>query len=491
MTKKERINEWMMNKIIRFVIRYLKRNPERNIKTAMNLLYQTSRFLPITKIQKTQIRQIKHLVDEKRPGAQLIINLFRDTSLDTLLKLGTNFIVNAVGLGIPRQRALTKELGINIPWFYLIDPTEKCNYHCKGCWAGAYGKIEMEPELFDRIMKEGKEMGIYYVVISGGEPTIWPHLIEMVKKHKDIAFMMFTNGSMIASKKYAKRVAEAGNIIPCFSVEGFKEKTDERRGKGAWERVMKAMDNMKELGVPFGYSITQTHQNIQEVMSDEFVDFMVREGAKIAWYFQYIPIGDTPDLSMMLTPEERLYSYHRIHKIRATKPLFAADFWNDGPYTGGCLAGGRRYLHITADGGIEPCAFIHLSQGNIKDMSLLDTLQLPFFKEIQKLQPYSDNLLNVCLLVDHPDYFRKIASLPGVRNTDGTVRNMSKEVGKHLDELSKKWEKLSRPVFEKDFPEIARKTREYKKKKEEMLKQQKDVEQFSISESDSELKNKK
>jgi hypothetical protein len=184
----------------------------------------------------------------------------------------------------------------------------------------------------------------------------------------------------------------------------------------------------------------------------------------------------------MLTPEQRLYSYHRIHEIRANKPLFAADFWNDGPYTGGCLAGGRRYLHITADGSIEPCAFIHLAQGNINEISLKEALQLPFFKEIQKLQPYSDNLLRPCMIVDNPDVFRKIGSLPGVRSTDGTLENMYKEVGKHLDELSKKWEEVSRPVFERDYPDVAKKVREYKKKKEEIIaKANGNIEQFYVS----------
>jgi len=331
----------------------------------------------------------------------------------------------------------------------------------------------MSAETFDRIMRQAKELGIYYIVVSGGEPTLWPHLFEMFQKHNDMAFMMYTNGSLF-TKEFVKKLAAVGNVIPCFSVEGFEEKTDARRGMGAWNKVMKAMDNMKEAGIPFGYSITQTHNNIEEVMSDEFVKFMIDKGAKIAWYFQYIPIGRTPDLSMMLSPEQRMLSYYLIHYIRGHFPIFAADFWNDGPYTGGCLAGGRRYLHITANGGIEPCAFIHLSQGNIKDMSLEEALRLPFFTEIQKLQPYSDNLLSPCLLVDHPDYFRKIASLPGVESTNGTVENMKKEVGKYLDKLSKEWKELSDPIFEKDFPNIERKTKEYKEKKEKLLKRYKD-----------------
>jgi len=451
----------------------LQEDPEEHLISVANRLYRLAQRLSFIPLFKNQLTAIKNVAENDTAGRRLIINLLKDTNPKIAKKIVHNFIVNAAWVGIPQQRSYAKKTGINIPWFLLIDPTERCNYQCKGCWAGAYGKIDMPAELFDRIITEAKEMGIYYMVISGGEPTLWKPLIPMMKKHSDVAFMMYTNGSMF-SKKFSKQVAEVGNLIPCFSVEGFKEKTDERRGKGAWDRVMKAMDNMKELGVPFGYSITQISSNIEEVVSDEFVDFMINKGAKIAWYFQYIPIGDTPDIDIMLSPEQRMLSYKKIHKIRATKPLFAADFWNDGPYTGGCLAGGRRYFHITADGGIEPCAFIHLTQGNIKNMSLKEALQLPFFKEIQKMQPYSSNLLRPCLLVDNPDCFRKIASMPGVKPTDGTVRNMSKEVGKHLDELSKEWKNLSDPVFEKDFPELQRKTQEYKGKKKKLLKKYND-----------------
>lgn len=474
------IKERTIKLLLTQTVRYLQKDPQKNIKKIVGNLTALNKLLPLP-LFKEQLAGIKKLVEADRPGIHLVYRLLEDTRPDIAQRLAQNFLINAVWKGIPLQRYYSKKLQVNIPWFLLIDPTARCNYHCKGCWAGAYGRIDMPPELFDRILTEAKELGIYFIVVSGGEPTIYPHLIDTFKKHPDVAFMMYTNGSIIAQKDYAKKIAEVGNAVPCFSVEGFEEKTDERRGPGAWDRVMRAMNNMKELGVPFGYSVTETRYNVAEVLGNEFVDFMVEKGAKIAWYFQYIPIGDKPYLDMMLSPEQRLYSLDRIHYIRSHDPLFAADFWNDGPYTGGCLAGGRRYLHITADGGIEPCAFIHLSQGNIKNMSLKEALQLPFFKEIQKLQPYSDNLLAPCLLVDHPDYFRKIASMPGVRATNGTVANMSKEVGRYLDELSKKWDKLSRPVFEKDFPEVAKKVKEYNKKKEEFLKKGGDIGQFYVS----------
>ncbi|PMP82838.1 MAG: radical SAM protein [Caldisericum exile] len=467
----EEIKRRALSRTIEWFIGYVYKNPEENLKRGFETLYRLSNTLHFDQLFKDQIKNVLDVISSDTPTKQYVVNLFKDTRKDVLQKIAVNFIVNAGWYGVPKQRNITVKEGFKVPWFMLVDPTERCNYNCIGCWAGSYDRAhELSFERFDRLMNEAKELGIYFIVVSGGEPTIYPHLIDIFKKHNDMAFMFYTNGSLI-TEKYAERLAEVGNAVPCISVEGFKEKTDWRRGEGAWDRVIKAMDNLKKVKVPFGYSVTETSKNIEEVLSDEFVDFMIDKGAKIAWYFQYIPTGKDPDITLMLTPEQRLYSYKRIHEIRATKPLFAADFWNDGPYTGGCLAGGRRYLHITADGGIEPCAFIHLAQGNINEISLKEALQLPFFKEIQKLQPYSDNLLRPCMLVDNPQVFRKIGSLPGVRSTDGTLENMYKDVGKHLDELSKKWEEISRPVFEHDHPEVAKRIREYKQRKEKVLKE--------------------
>ncbi|MGB9833299.1 MAG: radical SAM protein, partial [Caldisericum exile] len=421
-----------LTKTVEWAIGYLEKDPERNVKKVVEILYNASNTFNLPPVFKDQLKGVKTLVDNNRPGAQLLINLLKDTNPEVAKKLAVNFIVNAAWWGVPIQRETTKKEGFNVPWFMLVDPTERCNYNCIGCWAGSYDRAhELSFERFDRLMNEAKELGIYFIVVSGGEPTIYPHLIDIFKKHNDMTFMFYTNGSLI-TEKYAERLAEVGNAVPCISVEGFKEKTDWRRGEGAWDRVIKAMDNLKKVKVPFGYSVTETSKNIEEVLSDEFVDFMIDKGAKIAWYFQYIPTGKDPDITLMLTPEQRLKSYKRINEIRSTKPLFAADFWNDGIYTDGCIAGGRSYIHITADGGIEPCAFIHLAQGNINEISLKEALQLPFFKEIQKLQPYSDNLLRPCMIVDNPQIFRKIGSLPGVRSTDGTLENMYKGVGKYL-----------------------------------------------------------
>lgn len=67
-----------------------------------------------------------------------------------------------------------------------------------------------------------------------------------------------------------------------------------------------------------------------------------------------------PHRSFFLRQSSVLVIYEKIRKYRATKPLFAMDFQNEAEYVGGCIAGGRRYLHINANGDIDPCVFYPL-----------------------------------------------------------------------------------------------------------------------------------
>jgi len=46
----------------------------------------------------------------------------------------------------------------------------------------------------------------------------------------------------------AQGLAELGNVLPCISVEGFEKETDTRRGNGHFEKVVTAMDNLRDGG---------------------------------------------------------------------------------------------------------------------------------------------------------------------------------------------------------------------------------------------------
>jgi len=239
----------------------------------------------------------------------------------------------------------------------------------------------------------------------------------LCEAHQDCFFFSFTNGTLV-DDELCEEMRRVGNFSLAFSIEGDEEATDMRRGKGTYRKVIEAMDRMRAHKLLFGYSTCYHRYNTESVGSDEFVDDMIARGCRYAWNFTYMPIGKDARTDMLVTPEQRAYMYRRIREIRMTKPLFAMDFWNDGEYTDGCIAGGRRFLHINAAGDVEPCAFIHYSNVNIHDVSLLEALRSPLFMAYRRNQPFNNNHLRPCPLLDNPDALAAMVKESGAKSTD-------------------------------------------------------------------------
>jgi MoaA/NifB/PqqE/SkfB family radical SAM enzyme len=149
-------------------------------------------------------------------------------------------------IGTPRQRAIREKEGCSIPWAILMDPTSACNLHCIGCWAADYGnKLNMSLEQLDGIIRQGKELGVYFFIYSGGEPLMRKKdIITLCAKHPDCIFLAFTNGTLI-DDAFADDMLRVKNFIPAISVEGFEEATDSRRGEGTYAKVVRPWRALK------------------------------------------------------------------------------------------------------------------------------------------------------------------------------------------------------------------------------------------------------
>lgn len=303
--------------------------------------------------------------------------------------------------------SLLKERGISSPTAILISPSMRCNLRCVGCYASEYDNEEdLTEDEVESIINQGEEIGSRVYVMLGGEPFVWQPLLDVAARHPQSVFLVFTNATMI-NDRVADRIVEVGNVCPTISIEGSRESTDARRGAGTYDRIMAVMDRLRERGILFAISCTATSKNIEEITSEEFADLMVEKGAFYGWYFLYMPVGRAPDLSLMPSAEQRLQLHRGVMHIRNTRPLLVADFWGDGTLTGGCLSGGRRYIHINNKGDVEPCIFAHFATDNIKDKPLLDCLCSDFFKDIRRMQPFGKNLLRPCPIIDHPAVMKR------------------------------------------------------------------------------------
>jgi len=330
----------------------------------------------------------------------------------------------------PANQRFRDKHGCGPPWFITISPSHACNLHCVGCYADSGPSPAKLPwPTFDRVITEAKELwGSRFIVISGGEPLAYrsdgKDLLDAVEKHSDCVFLMYTNGTLI-DKETAARLAGLGNLTPAISVEGMRERTDERRGAGVFNCVLQAMANLREVGVPFGISTTATRFNCEEILSDEFLDFFFgQQGAVYGFIFHYMPIGRSFTLDLMPTPAQRIWMWRRSWEVIEKRRIFLIDFWNQGPLVQGCLSAGREggYIYIDWNGKVMPCVFAPYSVANILDVyaqggTLDDVWDLPFFKAIRQwqykygfdaAQPLKEaNWLRTCPIRDHYRMYRQ------------------------------------------------------------------------------------
>lgn len=439
------LREQVQTHAAKIALSYLDKDPVTNIPRLLNWVDAFDRH----DVLKSHRRAVHNAIDNPDGNwYRLIMSLWTD--IDPLVRktVFENLIINASIFGYPRQRAAEEEHGCNIPWAILMDPTSACNLHCTGCWAAEYGNsLNLSYEELDDLITQGKALGTYMYIYSGGEPLVRKKdIIRLCEAHPDCMFLAFTNGTLI-DEEFADEMLRVGNFAPAISVEGFEEETDERRGKGTFLATMQAMSLLKRKNLLFGASCCYTSANTETIGSEAFIDLLINEGAKFAWFFTYMPVGVDAVPALIAKPEQRAFMYERIRSYRTTKPLFTMDFWNDGEFVGGCIAGGRIYCHINANGDVEPCAFIHYSDSNVRDKTLLEAYQSPLFMGYRQSQPFNCNHLQPCPLLDNSGALASLVNATDAHSTDLQNPEDVCTLSAKCFDAAQKWEPLANALW--------------------------------------------
>ena len=286
-----------------------------------------------------------------------------------------------------RQRA--EAGGEHIPPFLIASITSLCNLHCKGCYARAnhlceeeITKRQMTREEWGSLFSQAEETGIGFILLAGGEPLLRRDVLEEAAVHKRILFPVFTNGTMLDAS-YEQLFSDHRNLVPVFSIEGERGRTDARRGDGVYKILSDSMERMKKAGILFGTSITVTKENIAEVTSCDFTEELEKAGCKAVIYVEYVPAdGKTQELAP--DDADRAFMDKRLAELRSRNTsMLYISFPGDEKSSGGCLAAGRGFFHINADGGAEPCPFSPYSDTHIRGKSLREVLRSPLFARLQ------------------------------------------------------------------------------------------------------------
>ena len=429
-----------------------------------------------------------------------------------------------------KLRRMLEEEGFEPPWFFVISPLKYCDLSCPGCYANAdRGQVYLDYRLLNRIVSDAKKLGIKFITISGGEPFIYydkkegKNIIDFFRANSDMYFQVYTNGTSLIDRELAERelagrvkkgdekakaalerirkaanrnkrlygkenivplLAKLGNVAPAISQEGFEEETDRRRGEGMYLLISNARKNLTSHGVLHGFSITHTRENADIVTQERLVDELINQDVSFGWYFIYIPKGSDPDVNLMPTPEQRVRLRDFVWEMRNEKPIFIGDFWNDGPWVGGCIAGARKYFHIRADGKVTPCVFADFSIGHIeedfykKGKTLKDVVQHPAFRFIREKQLEIENKCTPCCIIDNPHILREAVEKFGLEPAlPGEEEIVKGKTAKFLDRYSeemraltqKYWEELKNGKLDTENVKLSEVIRNYEKRNKDRV----------------------
>lgn len=422
---------------IKKALEYMDKDPEKNMPKLMDWFNK----FDIKNTLATQRKTIREVVENPDSNwYKLVMSLWEDIDAGVRNRLFENLIINAALIGFQKQIANKERYNCNIPWAILMDPTSACNLKCIGCWAAEYGNhMNLTYEELTKVVREGIALGTYVYLFTGGEPLVRKDdIIRLCEDYPECVFSAFTNGTLI-DEDFADEMLRVKNFIPAISIEGFEEATDRRRGTGTYQKIMNAMTILKNKKLLFGISCCYTSDNAEVIGSEDYFDYMVELGAKFAWFFTYMPVGKGAVKELIATAEQREMMYHKIREYRKTKSLFSIDFWNDGEYVDGCIAAGRSYCHINANGDIEPCAFMHYSDSNIREKTLIEAYQSPLFMGYHDNQPFNENMLKPCPVLDNPGRLTEIIEKSGAKSTDYQNLETAKEFSDKCVDAAIKW----------------------------------------------------
>ena len=274
--------------------------------------------------------------------------------------------------------------GVHVPPIMLYSVTNRCNLHCRGCYhqalRGGAGE-ELPGEKVKSVVAEARDLGISFMVLAGGEPLVRPETLEIAAANPQVLFLIFTNGLLI-DDEVARKLKSCRNVIPIISVEGFETETDWRRGAGVSSRLERVMARLKENRIFWGTSTTVTRENYPTVTRDTFVSKLNHMGCKMFFFVEYSPVRAGTE-GWVIGEVQRSNLAVAMEKFRSRHSALFISVPGDEGRFGGCLAAGRGFVHVSADGNVEPCPFVPFSDANVMKVSLKEALQSKFLAKVR------------------------------------------------------------------------------------------------------------
>lgn len=353
-----------------------------------------------------------------------------ETDKRLVWKLAYNFGFKGA-LSVHKHKKRLKR-GEFFPPFLYISVINSCNLRCQGCWVDVAAKQEkIDVEAMSRLIKEAKEMGNSFFGILGGEPFMHPQLLEILERHPDCYFQIFTNGQFITDE-IAKKLRKLGNATPLISVEGNEIISNQRRGRNdVYEKTMQGIQNCLNNKLLTGVCTSLCKSNIDDLLTEEWIDKLIEMGVMYTWYHIYRVAGPEPNPELALSPEEQLRARKFVVEMRAKKPIAVIDAYFDHEGTALCPAATGLSHHINPWGDIEPCPVIQFATDSIHDETKTlkeKFVQSEFLKDFRQVVQQNTR---GCIILERPDLLIDLVNKHGAK--DSTARKQALQELQNLE----------------------------------------------------------
>ncbi len=173
-----------------------------------------------------------------------------------------------------------------------LHPTRRCNLHCRHCYSssGPHVSAQTPPDVLCRLVADAAGLGYQVVGISGGEPLLYPALLEVLQAAKaaGLRTTVTSNGMLLTERRLGELVGFVD--VLAISLDGRPESHVAMRGDDrAFAMLDRRMEGVRRSGIPFGLITTLTQHNVHE--AEFVVGYAVEHGASLVQLHPLEPEG--------------------------------------------------------------------------------------------------------------------------------------------------------------------------------------------------------
>ena len=284
-----------------------------------------------------------------------------------------------------------------------------CNLFCKHCYSssGPAMKMRLDAGIVCQALSDAVKLGYEVAAFSGGEPTMHPGLVEMLKhaQSSGLRTSMTTNGTLLTGTLVSR--LEGCLDLLAISLDGQPELHNRMRGsETSFSRMLEGLNQVKRSRIPYGFIFTLTEESWEQLVWAG--EFAMEQGAKLLQIHPLEKIGRAESLGeiapgpevlakaylLALAIQQRFGSalhvqfdvFNRDHLMQQPQTVYASEKWNlDCAFE---PAAALNLIVLEADGAVVPFAYGFSRQyqiANVREQRLAQAFSVFLATEYHRL----------------------------------------------------------------------------------------------------------